>query len=570
MRNRPFYLMFRLLLIIRTLFILMLVTMIAGSLGVFASMSITFFGTLGVFKVLGASIALTDQAIILLILTSGLIRGLLRYLEHLSGHELAFRLLARLRSQLFLKLRALAPAKTEGKKKGTIVSMMSSDIETLEVFYAHTIAPVVIAITVGIVMVLVISSVASIGLGLIALVSYLVIGFGLPVLFSLQVRTLTDAYRARFSSYNDVFLETLWGLNDSLMTRTTNARKVLFEHESDQMESLFFKLKQRLAFQKGLTDVSLFLSVVLMLMVSGASYLALWPDSGLFHAIDLTGLVISVIGMFSSFGPMVQLAALPSSLNQTIASANRLINVMDEHPAVDEVTNGHHLLDHRVTIRDLNYGYEGEPLISHLNLELGETGIIGIYGRSGVGKSTLLKLIMRFYDTKEGVILIDGYPLKTINSASLRDTIGYVMQDTYVFSDTLAYNMAFHKHPDPKVIREVLRQTGLDPLIDVLNDGLETDLGSQNRAISTGERQRIGLSRVLINHTKLILLDEPTSNVDIINESIILETLKVISKKAMVVLVTHKLSTLSICDVVYEMKDGKLHKVTSDLKPNTI
>jgi ATP-binding cassette, subfamily C, bacterial len=560
MRQRGTVPAWRLFALIGRLLPLIFVTMIAGSLGYLSAMGVTVFGVLAIAKLLGGSVSLSYQTLLTLVIVSGTVRGALRYLEHYTGHELAFRLLARLRSVVFRKLRDLAPSHTDRRNKGDIVSLVTADIETLEVFYAHTIAPVAIAFMVSSVVFVVIMTVAGTGLAIVAASFHVLIGIVMPVRFSAQVKDHATSYRASISRYNSVYLDTLWGMDDAIMTQSVNSRKDMFLRQSDTMEDDFVILKRKLSFQRSVMDGTLGIAVITVTILAGLSYVGSASDMAFLKPVGLTGMLVSVFVFFSGFGPLVALASLPSSLNQTMSSAQRLIEVLDEKPTVSDVVGGSVTGYEGLIGTHVTYAYGDRKVLDDLNIELGKRGIIGIYGASGSGKSTLLRILMRHADPDRGTIRIGEHDLRTLDTAALNDMVGYVMQDTYVFMDTLRANTDLSGKADPDLVREALARTGLDEVALSMPEGMETIVGRGGRALSMGERQRLGLSRVLAGAAGLILLDEPTAHVDIINESLILDTLKAVSKERMIVMVSHKPSTLSVCDSVFEMKDGRLEK----------
>lgn len=555
MRRSGILLMFELLKVMKKITLVISFTVVAGTLGYLSAIAITVFGVLGVLKFLGESVPLSYTELSVILITSGVLRGFLRYVEHYSGHYVAFRLLSTLRDRIFSRLRILAPAKLDMKHKGDLVSMITADIETLEVFYAHTIAPIVIAFNVSLIMSITISIVSNIWVGLVSLVGFGVVGILFPVFFQKRLKEPGQAYRSELSDYAKDFLDARLGIKDAVLTNTVNQTIKDIGRKSDELETSYFDIQKKTTGQRALTDVSIYFFVGLMVLVSGMLYLS---D---YHAGDtLTNFIWPIVLFFSSFGPVLALSALPANLNQTFSSANRVLDLLEEEPVTPDVTGGFDERISTLSLEKLEFGYDDHDVLKGIDLELKDHGLIGIYGPSGSGKSTLLKLIMRFYETKDSMIRINGRSVNTINTDALRREIGYVMQETDLFSDTVCDNLDLNQSHETYDVLAATKRTGIDAFIEELDQGYDTVIGSGGRNISQGERQRIGLARALIHDSKVILLDEPTSNVDIMNESIILKTLVEASEKKLIILVSHKRSTLSVCDEVYELDAGILKK----------
>jgi ATP-binding cassette, subfamily C, bacterial len=380
------------------------------------------------------------------------------------------------------------------------------------------------------------------------------------VRFSAQVKDHATSYRASISRYNSVYLDTLWGMDDAIMTQSVTSRKDMFLRQSDKMEEDFVILKRKLSFQRSVLDATLGIAVITVTLMAGLSYVGSVSEMALLEPVGLTGMLVSVFVFFSGFGPLVALASLPSSLNQTMSSAQRLIEVLDEKPTVSDVVGGSVTGYEGLIGTHVTYAYGDRKVLDDLSIETGKKGIIGIYGASGSGKSTLLRMLMRHADPDLGAIRIGQHDLRSLDTAVLNDMVGYVMQETYVFMETLRSNIDLSGRAESDLVHEALARTGLDEVALSMPEGVESVIGRGGRSLSMGERQRLGLSRVLAGTAGLILLDEPTAHVDIINESLILDTLNAVSKERMIVMVSHKPSTLSVCDSVFEMKGGRLEK----------
>ncbi|MFP4177352.1 MAG: amino acid ABC transporter ATP-binding/permease protein [Acholeplasmataceae bacterium] len=555
MRRSGILVMFELLKVMKRLTLVIAFTVIAGTLGYLSAIAITVFGVLGVLKFLGESVPFSYSELSLILVTSGVLRGFLRYVEHYSGHYIAFRLLATLRDRIFAKLRKLAPAKLDMKHKGDLVSMITADIETLEVFYAHTIAPIVIAFNVSLIMSVAIALLANVFAGLIALFSFAVVGIIFPLYFQKRLEKPGRIYRRELSDYAKDFLDARLGIKDAVLTDTVNQTIKEIGRKSDQLETSHFAIQREATKQRALTDVSIYLFIGLMGLITGSFYV-----SGYAGGDTLVSFIWPVIALFSSFGPVLALSALPANLNQTFSSANRVLDLLEEEPVTPDVTDGADERFARLRLDGLRFGYDDHEVLRGIDLELKDHGLIGIYGPSGSGKSTLLKLIMRFYATEDSMITINDRSINRIDTRALRREIGYVMQQTDLFFDSVYDNLDLNRSHRQKDVFTATKRTGIDAFIAALDQGYDTLIGDLGRNVSEGERQRIGLARALIHDSKVILLDEPTSNVDIMNESIILKTLVEESRNKLIILVSHKRSTLSVCDEVYALDQGTLRR----------
>lgn len=544
----------RLFSIIKSLLWVMAITILAGSLGAFAATAIPVLGSLGIIKLLGFDIALSYRAIIILLLSSGIIRGALRYFEHYTGHYIAFKLLAILRDNVFAKLRELCPAKLEGKEKGSLISTITSDIETLEVFYAHTIAPVMIALINSIIMVVIISLMSSVWLGIIVAFAYIVLGFVYPPLFSKRLSKSGGNYRDNFRKYNSYFLESINGIEDIMLMNATDSRLNEFNIKSDEMENENLIMKKENSKARAATDITLYFFVIVNLFIGTIMFAG--------GVIGIEGLIIAVVGLLSSFGPVLALSSLPSSLNQTIACGERLINLMDEEPEAEEIEKGIDIEFENCQVDNVSFSYNEKNVLQNCSLSINKRQIIGIYGKSGSGKSTLVKLLMRYWKANQGNISYNGQSIDRINSKNLRDNIAYVMQDTYVFSDTVKSNIDLRGDKSIEEIKRACSLAAIDEFIMSLEQGYETRIGAGGRNLSSGEKQRLGVARALLYNPEFIILDEVTSNIDSLNEAIILNSLSKIRDKHTIVIVSHRESTLSICDEIFEMTEGKLSKAS--------
>lgn len=533
---------------------IMLLAVVNGSVGFICAMGVTLMGAVGIAKALGESIALSYGAIIALAVSCGVLRGLLRYLEQYSNHYIAFRLLAVLRDKIFTALRILCPAKLEDKKKGSIIAMITSDIETLEVFYAHTISPICIAVIVSIGVVLFVGFVSSWWLAGIALMGYITIGIVVPMCSSAKLKASGVRYRRKFASFNAYFLDSIKGIKDIVLNNAGEEREKEVNRCSDMLLAETKKMKHDTTEAAAATElcVSLFIFAALAVGILLVTK----------QALSIGRMVIGVVAVFGSFGQVIAISALPGNLTQTFASGDRVLDLLGEEPAVKPVTNGSRIDYDNLAVKDLSFSYDGQTQVLRdicMNAKKGE--IIGIVGQSGCGKSTFLKLLLRFWQKSEGQICYNGIDIDEIETESLLDNVTMVSQVTYLFDETIEDNLRIAK-PDATMeeIENACRLASVHDFILTLPDGYQTRVGALGDHLSAGEKQRIGLARAFLRGSELILLDEPTSNVDSINEGIILKALKEQKRKKSIILVSHRESTMAIADRIYRVEGGRMRE----------
>lgn len=553
--------MTKLLLLLGNLSYIMFLAVINGSLGFFCAMGVTVLGAVGIAKALGEAVFLSYKAIIILAIGCGVLRGILRYLEQYFNHYIAFKLLAVLRDKIFSSLRILSPAKLETKKKGSIISMISSDIETLEVFYAHTISPICIAIIVSISVLVFVGIVSSWYLSLVSLLSFLIIGIIIPLKFSDILKSSGVKYRKEFSSFSAYFLDSIKGIKDIVLNNASDKREKEVDKRSQKLLDEMQVMKDNIIKSSSVTDffVSLFgflsLVVGVLLVISGQ--------------LSLGRMIIGVVTILGSFGPVIAISALPGNLTQTFASGDRVLNLLEETPAIYPVLNKENVSFKNLNISNLNFSYSRDDenqVLTNVNMNVNEGEIVGIVGSSGCGKSTLLKLLMRFWQKDSGVIAFNGVDIDSINSQSLLDNVTMVSQTTYLFDDTIEENLLIAKpNATRKEIETACRKASIHNFIMQLADGYKSKVGFQGGNLSAGEKQRIGLARAFLRGSKLILLDEPTSNVDSINEGIILKAIQDQKHKNTFILVSHRESTMSIADRVYKMDEGAISEYSKSV-----
>lgn len=527
---------------------IILLAVLNGSMGFLFSISITFFGALAVAKLLGGTVALSYTALCIIIVSCGIVRGGLRYLEQYSNHYIAFRLLAIIRDKLFGSLRQLAPAKLEDKQSGNLISMITADIETLEVFYAHTLSPILIATTVSMVVCGVIWYMSSYILALYALASYIVVGVILPIINSKLLSHTGKQYRTQLSQFNGMFMDTMKGSREIIMHNQVSQQVDNIDSATTKLNNTTSKLKAKMGIADGICGLAITLLSVGMLVVG--SYLV---------TIDITMVLVCVVLLMSSFGPVVALNALPNNLNQTFASANRVFDLLAEKPQVEDITDGTNVAIDSLTVDNLCFGYNNTPVLDNFSMTVSKGELVAISGSSGCGKSTVLKLLLRFWSKDSGNICYNGMDIESINTNCLKSQVAMVSQNTYIFADTVAGNLrvANQQATDGQLVL-ACQQANIHDVIMALPQGYDTLLGVGGVDLSAGERQRLGLARAFVSNANILLLDEPTSNVDSINEGIILQSILSAKANKAIILISHRKSTLSIADRTYNIQGETL------------
>lgn len=548
-RRNGLKIMASLIVLLGSLSYIMLLAIINGTLGFLCAMGVTIFGSIGVAKFLDETINMSYGLIISLTIGCGVLRGALRYLEQYSNHFIAFKLLAALRDKIFKALRALAPAKLEGREKGGIISMITSDIETLEVFYAHTISPICIALIVETLVLLYVGFISSFYLSLAALVSYIIIGIILPIISSKLLSDTGVRYRKSFASFNSYYLDSIKGVNDIVLNNAMKVRNKEVNSKSDELLAETKKLKHK----SGITEAISYAFVSLSLI--GVLILGLYLSDK--NIITIPKMIMGLVAIFGSYGPVIALSALPQNLTQTFASGDRVLDLLEEKPVVREIKDGKNFSFLDLKVNNLSFKYDEASVLNNVNLEVKRGQIVALVGPSGCGKSTLLKLLLRFYETNSGDILYNNISINDINTSSLLDNVTLVSQQTYLFDDTIKENIKIAKYDatDEEII-EAAKKASIHEFIESLPDKYDTKVGQLGDNLSAGEKQRIGLARAFLSNAPLILLDEPTSNVDSINEGIILKSLKDQKENKSIILVSHRESTTAIADRIYRIKDG--------------
>lgn len=544
----------------------MILACVFGTIGHLAAAFLPVFAVFALFARLGSPIwgmsvglSLTAMAV------CAMLRGVTRYTEQYMNHNLAFRLLAMFRSKAFAALRRLAPAKLAGKGSGDLISLITTDVELLEIFFAHTISPVVIAVVTTVVYAVALCALSPWFVAPL-IVAHLIVGVAVPKLFSTSVRGLGRRIRKVASALDDRMLDDMRGLDEIIRFNQGESRLGSIISRTRQLWSERSRLSRRNGSFSGLSGV------LVMLVAIAAAMLAV-PLGGSVPAL-IPADIAAVVLISSSFGPTSALSALPASLTQTFAAARRLFALFDEAPAVDEAGTEKPAftgmaLDH-VTFayprQDSAAGGEGgrseasaastEPVLADFSLTVPSSGILGIQGPSGQGKSTMLKLLMRYWDPQQGSVVFSGASLPRVSAVYRRGVQTMMGQETYLFDGTIRKNLLIaNAQASDGQLREALRKASLLGLVDSLPEGLDTQVGELGGRLSEGERQRIGLTRMFLRKARLVLFDEPTSRLDALNEAVILISVNDLAKEdgVAVVLVSHRASALGIAGNVVRL-----------------
>lgn len=561
-RRSAIQIMGQLIGLVKPLLIFMIAAILLGTVGYLCAIFLTILAGLVVahglipqlfFRIRNPRLVFMPvKTIMTIMIVIALLRGILHYLEKYCNHYIAFRLLAIIRHKVFAALQKLCPAKLESRDKGNLISIITTDIELLEVFYAHTISPICIAFLTSLFMVLFIGHYHYLA-GLLALVAYIVVGVIIPIINGKLGSEEGMTFRNSFGELNSFVLDSLRGLDETIQYGQGEERKKELVRRSQELAKQQEYLSYREGAQRSITNTVILLASFGMLFLTLLLYLN--------HQLGFEGIITCTLSMMGSFGPVVALSSLSNNLNQTLASGERVLSLLEEKPLVEEIEGDMEsrnvfkgaLMDH------VTFSYEDEIILDDYSLKLEPGKITGIHGVSGSGKSTLLKLLMRFWDVNQGAITVDEEDIKHIPTKHLRNMESYVTQETHLFHDSIANNIAIAK---PEATREEImdaaKKASIHDFIMTLPNGYDTEVAELGDTLSGGEKQRIGIARAFLHDAPMILMDEPTSNLDSLNEGIILKSLKESSEDKTIVLVSHRVSTRNIADTFYEMKDGRI------------
>ena len=536
--------------------------MLLGVLGFLCAIFLTIIGGYGILKGLGvvegmaASGKVTFwflsswQYLFTLLLVMAVARGILHYGEQYCNHYISFRVLAIIRHKVFSVLRKLCPAKLEGKEKGNLITIITSDIELLEVFFAHTISPIAIAFLTSMMMILFIGQQHWLA-GLLALFAYGIVGIILPIWNEKRSYGTGIKFRNEVGKLNDFVLNSMYGLDEIQQYNQGTIQQTIMDQKSIQLSENQKKLSSFEGSQKAVTNL------IIQIFSWGMFFMMLW----LYQTgnVDFSQVLIATLAMMSSFGPTIALSSLSNNLNQTLACGERVLSLLEEKPVIEEVSGRKPIDFEGAEVEKVYFSYEKDMILQNISMQIPKGKVLGIHGVSGSGKSTLLKLLMRFWDVNQGSIYISHKNIKEINTDDLRHFSSYVTQDTMMFRDTIAENIKIAKQKATmEEVKNAAKKASIHDFIMSLPDGYETNVAELGDSLSDGEKQRIGLARAFLQDGDLILLDEPTSNLDILNEGIILKSLSEAKTGKTIVLVSHRSSTMSLADELYEMRNGRV------------
>ncbi len=544
--------MTQLIILVKPMLFIIVAAVILGVLGFLCAASIPVLGALGIINLTETNKYIFSlNEICSFMVLSAILRGILHYGEQASNHYIAFKLLAIIRSKVFRALRNLCPAKLEGNDKGNLIAIITSDVELLEVFYAHTISPMAIGIITSLIFIVFISSISTV-LGIISAVAYIFIGMIVPIVNEKKVKQLGVDYRNKSGELNSIFLDNLRGLTELIQYNSVKTAKGNILKQTKNIAELQNNLKKQEIKVKNLTEASIMFFNTIMIFTAFYLYSK--------NIISFENALISSVTLMSSYGSVIALSNLSNNLAQTLASGERILNLLEEKPQTEEKTNGIDINAKNIICEKVKFGYNEKKILNDVSITAEEGKIIGILGKSGCGKSTLLKLIMRFWDKDSGKIKLSNIEIKNINTHSLRQNESYCTQETILFNDTIGNNIRIAKlNANDDEIETAAKKASIHNFISELPLGYDTPIGELGDRLSGGEKQRIGLARAFLSDANIMLLDEPTSNLDSLNEGIILKSLYKTKDKT-IILISHRKSTLGIANKIYNIENGKILK----------
>ena len=536
----------KLLLILGSLFYLLLIAAFAGVIGFILSSSIVILGVIYLADSLTHFIHFDPNILIYLIVTCGILRGVMRYIEQYFNHLLAFKILFNLRLKIFKLLNKLAPTKIDEMPKGKLMSLITADIETLEVFYAHTISPVMISLTITTLTAVFLGLVTNYQYALIVISAHLLIMF-YPLLINKKIKTKGEKYREELAKFNEFFLDNIKGLKEISLNNLGGNQLIKINRYSSKLAKNNNQINLEGAYSIGLITFIITFATIAAILLAG------------FNLKNINHIIIAIPTIMSTFGAVLAVGVLPINLSYTFASAKRVLALYDEKSVVDEITDKEDFVFNDLEVKDLSFKYSEKLILDNINFSITKGNIIGIEGLSGSGKSTIIKQLLRFYPIKENNILYNNTDINNINTKSLYTNIAYLAQDTYLFNDTIKNNLTLYNNKlNEEEINQAINEASLSTYIDKLDQGINTNINQLATNLSAGEKQRIGLARVFLKQANLIILDEATSNIDAINEALILKAILAKKKDHAIIIISHRCSTLSICDHIYKLENKKL------------
>lgn len=556
-RRRGLSIMLELVVLVKPLLHMILLAVLLGTIGHLCAISLTIIGAelllYGAGRVESLWFGMTGKQLFIFLLIIAVARGILHYAEQYCNHFIAFKLLEIIRHKVFAALRRLCPAKLEGKDRGNLISIITADIELLEVFYAHTISPIAIAILTDGLMTVFIARFHPLS-GLLAFAAYLIVGLAIPLYNGKKTCDKGMEFRTEMGELNSFVLDSLRGMDEILQYGQGENRKKQMDERARHLSFLQQQLSRREGEQRAFTNLAVWLASFGMLFLN----MQLYQRGGMGFA----DMVLVTIAMMGSFGPVIALSSLSNNLNQTLASGERVLTLLREQPQVAEILPGaelnwngsRHFTGAKMSHVDFSYDNSEEQILSDYHIQIEPGQITGLHGASGSGKSTVLKLLMRFWEPQRGEITLSDRRISEIPTCQLRGVESYVTQETHLFHDTIAHNIAIGKTgASREEVMEAAKKAAIHEFILSLPEGYDTQVGELGDTLSGGERQRIGIARAFLHDAPFLLLDEPTSNLDALNEAMIVKTLKESCHGKTVVLVSHRLSTLRIADRIFEM-----------------
>lgn len=543
MKDSNFKISMKLIVLVKEMIKYIMLAVLLGILGFLCAIFIPILGAYGIEKIISGK---SFELIIITILILAILRGILRYGEQALNHYVAFKTLAILRDKVFKKLRELTPAKLDGKDKGNLISLITTDVELLEVFYAHTISPVMIWIGVSIIISLLLLSI-NFMFTIIYILASLIIGVFIPFYISKKGKVKGQEVRENEANVSDLLIESFQGINDLQQFSSIKEHKKKVKEAGKTLNKSQKEMRNLEGDSTGLNNTIILLSGLAVIFMG-----AFLKEQGQINQMEL---IIAFIITLSSFGPVVAISNLSNNLLLTFASAKRILNLLEEKPQVYEIKGKQELQSGDISIKNLNFSYGDNQILKNVNLKIKENKITGIKGESGLGKSTLLKLLMRYYIANTGEIKYKDINISEINSSSLREGIAYMNQETFLFNTTIKENIKIaNLKASEEDIKEACKKAAIDEFIEELPNKYETIIGENGSRLSEGQKQRLGLARIFLTNSKYIFLDEPTANVDSLNEDLILNQIKKIKGKT-IVLISHQKSTLNICDEIINLKE---------------
>lgn len=554
-KKSGFQIMKRLIKELKPLAPIMFVTITLGVLGFLASIAIGSFAVLSIGAYHDEVSFISFKGAMIVMGVCAFLRGFLRYGEQLSGHYIAFKILYILRDKMFTKLRKLAPAKLDGKEKGNLISLITSDIELLEVFYAHTIAPISIAILTNSIISIVLAFINP-WFGVIGAIYFIIVGVIIPVCSSKIAKDAGANYRDMFGKSNNYILDSLRGLKEIIQFKNGEERVSKINENSDKLNESLDEIKDHEGFIRAITDLVIMLAVITMTVVGFIFFIN--------DKINFTEMFLAIVIISSSFGPVVALSNLSNTLLQTFACAERLFAILDEEPEVEEVLNGEEISGESIDYDNITFSYKGREnvIFEGASVHINKGDKIALIGGSGIGKSTFIKLMMRFFDTDNGNIKLDTIDIKDVKTASLRENQTLVSQETYLFNESIEDNIKIgNKNATREEVIEAAKKASIHEFIETLPNGYETKTGELGSSLSSGEKQRIGLARAFVSSGDVLILDEPTSNLDTLNEGEILKSIKENCEDKTVILISHRKSTTAVCNRILKLENGQLIEI---------